>query len=412
MHDDVYCALPFSSISIDGPGRPRLCCNNTGHYMIADGIYASDLDDPIDAMNTDLHREVRLAISRGERHASCGKCWKMEDSGSRSFRQIWNGILGTDHAVVMDADGTLRGSPGIRYLDITLGNKCNLVCRMCNWANSHLWHADNAKLGRYEDIDERLVRQFWFEDDGAMDMLARSIASVTHMNFLGGEPLIVPQHLRILQACIDSGRASDIEVSYNTNLTRLPDGILDLWTRFKRVAVNVSLEGIDLANDYIRQNSSWPDIVRNIEQVGSAARSHGSINMDIHATLGIYNALSIHELISFARDVTHFGHRLPFINMVYKPEHQDVRYLPAEARDLVSSRIMAAIAGAEADPNHNQYLGAINYMMGPRPGRPRRRPGWPVDNWLRFWHDADQIDALKGRNMADYLPELNAWRPR
>lgn len=410
MKSDTFCVLPHASLSIDGPGRPRLCCNNTGHYMLADGLYVGDLDGTADAINTDLHREVRLSMSRGERHPSCAKCWRMEDSGSKSFRQIWNGILGTDVPDPL-VDGSMpQGSP-IRYMDITLGNKCNLVCRMCNWANSHLWHVDNAKLGRFEDIDDRLKNQFWFENDDSIDLLIGSLDAVTHLNFLGGEPLIVPQHMRILRACVDSGRSGQIELSYNTNLTRLPQGILDIWPMFKRVYVNVSLEGTGAVNDYIRQNSEWHDIVSNMDLVGQAMASHGNIRMDVHATLGIYNALTLHELVSFCRRSHHLGGRLPFINLVYRPEYQDIRNLPDTAKTEVAARLMSAIEDAVNDTNRDLYIGAINHMMADAPAA-RPMPGWPDDQWLRFWHDADAIDALKSRSMRHYLPELDALRPR
>ena len=36
---------------------------------------------------------------------------------------------------------------------------------------------------------------------------------------------------------------------------------------------------------------------------------------------------------------------------------------------------------------------------------------WPDDAWQQFWHDADQLDQLKSRNMQDYLPRLARLRP-
>lgn len=412
MPSDTYCALPHASISIDGPGRPRICCNNKGHYMLVDGPYIRDLTDPVQAMNTDLHREVRLSMSRGERPASCSKCWDMEDSGGKSFRQIWNDVLGTDGNTEMLPDGSMPLDTRVKYIDVTFGNKCNLVCRMCNWANSHLWYHDNIKLGRVEDIDPRLSHQFWFEDESSIELLIGRLSDATHLNFLGGEPLIVPQHMRFLRRCVDIGAAGSMHLSYNTNLTHLPAGLIDLWEMFGHVNVNVSLEAVGQANDYIRQNSDWNAILGNIQLIHGRAGSDGPIRMTIHCTLGVYNALTLGELVSFSRNSPYFSGRLPFINMVYSPEYQDARIMPMRARMLASQRLMGSILGAEDDHFYGICVGAINHMMSPGLDKPTAvPPGWPSDLWLQFWYDADCVDALKNRRMADYLPELSRLRP-
>lgn len=412
MTGDTYCVLPHASISIDGPGRPRVCCNNSGHYNIVEGPYISGMSNLSQAMNTDLHREIRLAMSRGERPETCSKCWDMEDSGGRSFRQIWNDVLGTEgNAAILD-DGSLPDDVVIKYIDITFGNKCNLVCRMCNWSNSHLWYHDNLRLGRVGDIDRRLSHQFWFEDDASIDLLLSRLDAVTHLNFLGGEPLIVPQHMRLLRRCVSLGISGGMRLSYNTNLTHLPPGLLDLWERFLHVSVNVSLEGVGRVNDYIRQNSDWDTILGNIGSVHARVAYGAPIGMHVHSTLGVLNALTIGDLISFTRNSEYFDGRLPFINMVYSPNYQDARIMPLHAREIAASRLADSISGAESDFYHSICAGAINHMMTEGPAALARPAGWPADLWSQFWHDADEIDALKNRRMADYLPELEALRPR
>jgi molybdenum cofactor biosynthesis enzyme MoaA len=143
----------------------------------------------------------------GQRPSSCQKCWDIEDNGGRSFRQIWNHILSESDTVAP------------RYLDITLGNKCNLTCRMCNEWNSHLWQIDNQRMGRATDPE--FSDSFWFEDPRAQQLIMAALPTITHINFLGGEPLIVNQQMDLLQHCIDLGRADQIELSYNSNMTVL-----------------------------------------------------------------------------------------------------------------------------------------------------------------------------------------------
>lgn len=395
---EVYCSLPFASISIDGPGRTRVCCNNVAHWNDPDAQRIDACHKPLDAINSSIHKDIRLAISQGRRHDSCRKCWALEDMGTRSFRQIWNDALGLhDLKTSLAPDGSLENH-AIKYLDITLGNKCNLVCRMCNWANSHLWIIDDQRLGRQREIEPSLLDQTWFEVQGNLELLGSALSDVTHINFLGGEPLIVRSHIKLLQKAIDLGVAPNISLSYNTNLTHLDDSYLNTWHSFKQVRVNVSLEAASEANDYIRQNSNWSRIQTNIDLLLAAG---GPIQVDIHATFGIYNALLIPGLMRYS--CTRIG-IIPWLNVVTHPSNQDTRHLPNICKQLVSDGILnqlAALSPICSQDRHDIYHGAITHMN--QPGDPQK--------WLDFWRDAGEIDALKERMLRDHLPALWMHHP-
>lgn len=398
MTHDVFCSLPFSSVSIDGPGRTRVCCNNIAHWNDTDAQRISQCKHPADALNTAIHKEIRRSISQGKRHESCTKCWDMEDGGARSFRQIWNDILDL-HApyVPLAADGSLP-TPNIRYLDITLGNKCNLVCRMCNWANSHLWLVDDQRLGRYQDIDPSLIDQTWFEDSNNIDLLCDTLPHVVHMNFLGGEPLIVRSHLKLLNRAIDLGRAGEITLSYNTNLTHLDDEYIKAWLHFKHVRINASIEAVGDANDYIRQNSHWLRIQTNLDMLLAIG---DPITLDIHSTFGVYNALLIPALM-------HWSYKrlgiLPWLNVVTNPSEQDTRHLPDACKQQVSGDMLTALkelTAGQASDRTDIYHGAVTHMHKSRDNQ----------RWLAFWDESHAIDHLKQRKMYDYIPALWEWHP-
>lgn len=415
MTDDVFCVLPYNSLSLDGPGRPRLCCNNHGHWEDYSQPFINDCNEPLDVLNSKLHKSVRLAIANGQRHPSCSKCWKIEDSGGTSFRQIWNDVYKNHTPSAITNDGTLLPGAKIEYLDITFGNKCNLVCRMCNWMNSHLWMHDLIKLDRWKtiDADRRSIRQIWFEDPHAVDIIKQSLTHVTHMNFLGGEPLIVKQHMDILQACIDLGLAANQQISYNTNLTNLPQELLNMWQAFGHVNINVSIEAIGTANDYIRQNSDWRIIYDNIQRISNL--SSQNIKLELHTTFGIYNCYNVAELIAWTTTQSCFT-SLPFVNIIYHPTYQDVRLLPVvaknEIRAEVSAALSAALVGFENDRNYSSWIGALNYMdTDPSDAAEYEFDNWPADAWHQFWYDTDQLDKLKHRAIEDYLPRLAKLRP-
>lgn len=411
MNNNVFCILPYNSLSLDGPGRPRLCCNNHGHWEDYSQPFITECTKPLDVLNSKLHKEVRLAIANGERHPTCSKCWKIEDNGGTSFRQIWNDVYKNSKHGTIDTDGTLLPDATIEYLDITFGNKCNLVCRMCNWMNSHLWMQDLKKLDRWKTIeaDPRSVRQLWFEDQNAITVIKDSLTHVTHMNFLGGEPLIVKQHMEILKACIDQKLSKNQQISYNTNLTNLPQELLTMWQEFGHVNINVSIEAIGEANDYIRQNSDWNVIYSNLIRI--AALDAPNIKLELHTTFGLYNCYNVAELIEWTVCQPYFS-SLPFVNIVYHPTYQDVRLLPIHAKREIRKDVESVLNGLEQHQNYTSWIGALNYMDGTvTESAEYEFDNWPNNPWHQFWFDVDQVDKLKNRNIEDYLPRLAKLRP-
>jgi hypothetical protein len=379
------CSLPWQSLSVDNQGRSRICCNSDAHYRGNVHFKLADCSTVSEAMNTPYHKSVRQSMLQGERHESCKKCWDMEDSGGRSFRQIWNEILPQTDEITP------------QYLDITLGNKCNLTCRMCNEVNSHLWHIDNAKLGWVTDPE--LGNTFWFEDEVTKGVLMNAAHSASHINFLGGEPLIVGEQVALLERCIELGRADQIQLSYNSNMTVLRPRQMELWQHFKGVNLCVSIDGVGTQNDYIRQNSRWSDILHNLELIHLNC---ANVRMTVHATFGVYNALSLHELVAWSDAQPWFGGRLPWLNMVYRPHNQDPRCLPQEVKQLIAARIQACIKYRNFDQSYDSYIGAINHMM---------QPSISPTHWQEFWQAVDQLDAFKKTNIAECLPELARFRP-
>ena len=413
MMRDTMCALPWLSVSIDGPGRSRVCCNNHGHWDDEQAVFIHECSSAEDLINTDLHKSVRRSMLAGQRHHSCSRCWDVEDAGGRSHRQIWNEMLledlSMDSLPSMDGDGEIDRAD-LRYMDITWGNSCNLTCRMCNWSNSHLWLHDLTKLGRPERIPNPRIRsQDWFEHHHNLDLLQGNLGSVRRINFLGGEPLIIKQHVDLLQSCIDRGVAADISLSYNTNMTRMSEALIDIWRAFREVNLAVSIDAVGSANDYIRQNSSWADIIENLDLVHSTRQSH-NIKMQLHSTFGIYNCFNVSELAIWSLHSAYFDGSLPWINMVRQPRHQDVRWLPNEAKQLVMSDLRQVMAGQEQNPTYHFWQAALSHLSG-NPEPYVDRTGISCDGWQQFWKEADELDALKQRSMRQYLPRLEEFRP-
>ena len=54
----------------------------------------------------------------------------------------------------VEQDGSMPYN--IKYIDMKLGNKCDLACVMCNPADSSLWIPDYNKIAKDPNVSEKL----------------------------------------------------------------------------------------------------------------------------------------------------------------------------------------------------------------------------------------------------------------
>jgi len=96
--------------------------------------------------NSEYLREVRRGMLRGERISACEHCYRMEESGGTSLRQIANRAasesIGEMARRVVEENAALADPPS--SLHLWLGNLCNLKCRMCSPIYSSQIAADEA----------------------------------------------------------------------------------------------------------------------------------------------------------------------------------------------------------------------------------------------------------------------------
>lgn len=155
------------------------------------------------------------------------------------------------------------------------------------------------------------------------------------VEFAGGEPLMDPQHYRILDMLAPYGR--DIEIKYATNLTTLgiSNGrtIYDYWPKFKSVAVNVSIDGYEKSYEYIRGNANWDEVIDNIKRVkdiGNVSRVVGAVAVQVS------NVLILDKMIEL------FLNELGIVfytNMVQYPNVLSVQVLPEKLKLLAIQRL-------------------------------------------------------------------------
>jgi len=386
----TYCPLPWIHICTHPTGRLKLCCEDTlqsefrgrREYHIRDGIDAW--------LSSPYLTWVRERLLGGEPLLECRICSRQEELGLMSKRQ---------HEIRVWGLVTRVAAPV--YMDLKLGNQCNLMCVMCDPSSSSRIAAEYRELGwdvhpPFETgqmgipTRDALQEDFGWPDHPAVwQALTERLAGLKKIKFTGGEPLCNPHLVRLLEYAVEHGFNRGRTIQIISNGTLLGERIRGVAREFDLDLV-VSLEGVGPVNDFIRYPSRWEDITRNL----AALRKDG-VRFRINATCSLLNLLDLTDLIEFNHNIG--GPRMTIIP-VQSPEILDPTIAPgclaAEAqRNLDLWRQNTAAPDAEF------YCGRLGSIL-----RSARYNEGLFRRFAAYLRDVCQHRKLQLR---DFLPGLN-----
>lgn len=289
--------------------------------------------------------------------ATCQRCLHEEANGVMSRRQLeLRKFTDFDSSFVEKwtaADGHLQEGTPTWMVILRLGNRCNLVCRMCGPSSSSAWYKEwqaTRHRGFTEDgqrlvLEEKSPGVFkahpdvydWTEDEKVLNFIKTCGEELRRLHFSGGEPLLSRGHLEILKHLVQSGRAKSMSLEYNTNLSILPDEILELWSQFECVELGISADGPPQVNEYIRyplKNERFLTHLRKLDQ------SQVSGRFWIATTVQIYNILYLQDLSDWlAAQNFKKIHREISWHILRAPKELSIFALPLEAKKQVARRL-------------------------------------------------------------------------
>ena len=129
-----FCVLPWISIEASPIGTVRPCCLALTEIKDDNGVKFSLGKSNLEQIRDSKHmREIRQAFLDGEKIADCTRCWQEEAAGRTSKRQH---TLDRLKHMVDNSEWTEEAKPML-FMDLKLGNICNLKCRICgSWSSS------------------------------------------------------------------------------------------------------------------------------------------------------------------------------------------------------------------------------------------------------------------------------------
>lgn len=320
------CILPWISIEATPMGTTRPCCL-AKHEIPGIDLKKHTLED---AFRSEYMDDMRAAFSKDQKPGQCNACWMEEDAGKKSKREY---MLEKFRHIDVDYDN-IKGEDLV-FLDLKLGNICNLKCRICGTWSSSKWGQEeldyyNPELSGNSQIKDwlkagqwpRTSKKFW----NHMDEL---LPQIKYFEFTGGEPFLIKQHFDLLQRAVDNGYAKNIDIHYNTNTTKLPKQH-EIWKHFKHVQIAFSVDNTEERFEYERYGAKWRTSNKNIHAI-HALRDSGDYNMQTQlcTTWNIQNIYYVDEVLTWANamnfDTVHF-------NLMHDPWEMAISNIPMDAR--------------------------------------------------------------------------------
>lgn len=413
MAEPLYCALAFNSISFGGHGGSRPCCAVDTHFWKSEKHVLPKFDNKIVTWfnNKDIVK-LREDLLKGKWSPVCNMCKIREQAGQESTRQIFNNTLskleeGTGRSWKENKSVILDFSK-IFLLDITVGNKCNSACLMCNDSASSLWKKEQEDI---RGVPFTSVDPNWFSEKHVPELVDK-LHNLSAIQFAGGEPTINDDHIFLLKRLIEKGRSQHITLGYVTNLTGVSPELLELWRHFKDKYITISVDGVGPVNEYQRYPFSWKKVTSQIDALKEIAAKEGNYQIGLSHTVTSLNLLSIDETVKWWESHVESGSGiapwLPHVQCVNNPAYLDPVYMPKEMKDEVRETLHRLEKFIEEKNLVDKYLPVIKNIttnvLDVEVDEEHRRTVW-----LKMQKFLTDLDKYRGRNIFDYLPYMKKY---
>jgi MoaA/NifB/PqqE/SkfB family radical SAM enzyme len=338
---DKFCVLPWVSLETSPIGTVRPCCLADDEICDNDGNKFKLLNSDFSAIrNSDHMASLRQEFLHGKQPSTCRKCWAVEASGGTSKRMH---TLNRLKHMGISPDWTEDAKP-LMFLDLKLGNICNLKCRICgSWSSSQfaaeeLKFVDNKKQSfHYEMLQAgswpRENSQFWTELD-------ESLTDIRYLEFTGGEPFMINEHFDLLQSLVDQGVAHQVEIHYNTNGTQYPEQAESIWQHFKHVEIAFSIDDVGSRFEYQRTNAVWTEVCDNIEQFKAMRARNSNITLQVCCTINVFNVLYLNDVANWI-STQEFDY--VYWNMLHDAPWLSIAHLPDYVKSIIAQHLTTCL---------------------------------------------------------------------
>jgi len=336
---DKICMLPWISIETSPIGTTRPCCLAVDEITKPDGTKYSLRENTLaEIYSSDYMQDLRQEFLDGKKPATCQRCWDEEAAG-RTSKRMNSRIRLKEYYDSVDFNNV--NPDQLWFIDLKLGNICNLKCRICGSWSSSKWAKE--EMDYIPSINRKDHLAYKFLTDGAWprespifwENLKALLPNIKYFEFTGGEPFLIEQHFELLRYAVEQGYAKNIEIHYNTNGTVFPEAA-KLWAEFKHVEVAFSIDNTNARFEYERYGADWDEVNANIAKF--SAMRNAKFSTQLCLTVNIQNVYYLPEMCEWI-NTQEFDHI--YFNMLHDPNHMCISKMTPEAQTLVIDRLTA-----------------------------------------------------------------------
>ena len=326
-----YCKWPNNHITIHYNGNVKLCCIRPYEF---------------DTSFFDYNK--RKNIIESEPDDICKNCLR-GNSGETQFTKSY---------FTEDND--------ITSITIILPPICNLKCVMCGPEYSSSWISDYNKLNNvsYKHSTSFTDYILYVEQLITKQILTKSVKKI---KIVGGEPMMYETEKFLMLLDLFYLINPDVKLIIVTNGTVYKDEIINKLKQFPNAAINVSIDGIDKVNNYIRYPADW-SVVRD-----NFIRFKKYIKTDILHSVSILNFLEYENIKTFAEDTN----SELYSNIVEYPKYLSIKVLSPSIKTLNSNSELNNFIKEDHEYMHGETLDYIK-----------------------------KIDYIRNLNILDYIPSF------
>ena len=391
---DKFCILPWVSIEASPIGTVRPCCLADDEILDdAGNKFELSTANFADIQNSNHMRSLRDQFLAGQRPQTCRKCWNEERGGRTSKRM--HTLERLKHSIA-DTEWTTDAKP-LMFLDLKLGNICNLKCRICGpWSSSQFATEEINQLPREQQKSSHAYQmlragawprenaQFWQQIDSVL-------TDICYIEFTGGEPFMIDEHFDMLQGIVDRGIADQVEIHYNTNGTQWPERGEAIWRHFKTVEIAFSIDDIGDRFEYQRSNANWPEVCANLDRFRDLKECHKNIVLQICTTVNVFNVRYLDQVAQWI-DKNKESFNFVYWNMMHDAWYFSIATLPETAKAAITEHLRSA----DVPPQYRMEFDRIVDFMN---------TGASTDGFMLRMKIAD-LDRKRNQTMRTVAPEF------
>lgn len=314
-----FCYSPWTNVDISPQGDISPCCKFQGKVP----KYSNLAEYSSSAFLTNIKQE----FTNGQWPQGCERCKIEEANQVKSKRQLdhdrWH-----EHYTEYQLDSNQFITASIAF-----GNTCNLKCITCGPYSSSRWQSE------YRDVyNVNILPLKFYKKDFAAEFVSQA-PGIVHLDIPGGEPFLsgVTEQKQLLQHYVDSGQAANVTLHYTTNATVMPDSEWwQLWSHFKEVEIQLSIDGVGSRFEYIRYPADWQQVSANITEY--VARQD-QVRLSVSHTVSAYNIYYLDEFFTWC-----YNQQLPrpWLGRVHNPVHMRAGVWPQAIRTAIAEHLLTS----------------------------------------------------------------------